>query len=116
MNETNTAQYLTTKQVMDLLQISRSTVHRWIEQGMPHVKAGAHNRFSRAEILAWLENGQEKNDTQDNSKHTEEEEIIIQPGDYRCQGCGWGGHIQAPRPLSKIWCPRCHAVGQIAPA
>lgn len=69
--EKDREQYLTTKQVMDLLQISRSTIHRWIEQGMPHVKAGAHNRFSRAEILAWLEGD-------DGSEKVQEAQEILQ--------------------------------------
>lgn len=113
--ESDIEQYLTTKQLMDILQISRSSIHRWIEQGMPCIKAGSLNRFSMTEVLDWLGNGQEKNDTQDNSKPTEEKEIIIQPGVYRCQRCGWVGPNEAPRPLSGISCPRCRAVGQIAP-
>jgi excisionase family DNA binding protein len=57
--ERDMEQYLTTKQLMDLLQISRSSIHRWIEQGMPCVKAGSLNRFPKEEVLAWLEGGDE---------------------------------------------------------
>jgi excisionase family DNA binding protein len=57
--EKNTERYLSTGELMDVLSISRSTVYRLIAEGMPCMKVGSVNRFSRDRVLAWLEGGDE---------------------------------------------------------
>ena len=46
---------LTTKQVMDLLSVSRPALYRWIsEQGLPAKKIGRNYRFRKSEVLDWF--------------------------------------------------------------
>ncbi len=73
---------------------------------MPYLKVGSLTRFSRDQVISWLE-GQESD---------QEEESILSIGDYRCLGCGWVGHVERPRPLSEIWCPKCGAKAQVEAA
>ncbi len=53
--ERKTEQYLSTNDLMSMLDISRSTVYRLMDRGMPSIKVGAVNRFPRDQVLAWLE-------------------------------------------------------------
>jgi excisionase family DNA binding protein len=48
---------LTTKELMDLLKISRDTVYRWRnERGLPYKKIGpAAVRYDEAAVREWLE-------------------------------------------------------------
>jgi len=46
---------LTTKQLLELLQLDRTTVYRMLSEGrLPGFKVGGQWRFSRQEIQAWL--------------------------------------------------------------
>ncbi len=47
-------QYLSTNELMEMLGISRSTVYRLMDRGMPYLKVGAINRFSKDRVLVWL--------------------------------------------------------------
>ncbi len=47
--------YLSTNELMEMLGISRSTVYRLMDRGMPSIKVGAVNRFPKDQVLAWLE-------------------------------------------------------------
>ena len=49
--------YLSTNELMQMLGISRSTVYRLIDRGLPFIKVGAINRFPKDQVLAWLEGG-----------------------------------------------------------
>jgi excisionase family DNA binding protein len=46
--------YVTTRQLMDLLEISRSTVYRLMAKGMPHIMVGSVHRFPREAVICWL--------------------------------------------------------------
>ena len=48
--------YLSTNQLMQMLNISRSTVYRLMDKGLPAIKVGAVNRFPKDQVLNWLEN------------------------------------------------------------
>jgi len=49
-------EYLTLDQVCELLQASRRTVRDWVQRdGLPAMKAGAEYRFTRTNIVRWLE-------------------------------------------------------------
>ncbi len=48
-------QYLSTNDLMSMLDISRSTVYRLMDRGLPSIKVGAVNRFPMDQVLAWLE-------------------------------------------------------------
>lgn len=60
-------EFLTTRQLQDLLRVDRTTIYRMAEAGrLPGVKVGRQWRFARAQIEAWLEmqgSGRHANDT-----------------------------------------------------
>ncbi len=91
-------QYLNMKDLTGLLKISRATVYRLKNKGLPFVKIGKSIRFSKEKVEDWL---------YEQKKEAEKAEAMLQVGDYRCLGCGWVGHVERPRPLKEIWCPKC---------
>ena len=97
------SEYLSTKELTDLLGISRASVYRRMADGMPYLKVGSLTRFPKERVIAWLE-GRESGG---------EEEEILPVGDYRCLSCGWVGHVECPSPLSQLWCPRCGTRGKV---
>jgi len=47
---------ITSKQLIKALGIGRSTLYRWLDIGMPHIKLGPKMfRFNLAEVIAWRE-------------------------------------------------------------
>ena len=50
----NMEQYLSTGELMKMLGISRSTVYRLMDKGMPYLKVGEVNRFPKDQVLVWL--------------------------------------------------------------
>jgi excisionase family DNA binding protein len=53
--ETEHDRYLTTQELMNTFHVSRSTVVRLIDRGLPSFKIGAVWRFPRDKVLAWFE-------------------------------------------------------------
>jgi len=49
-----TEHYLATKELMDTLSISRSTVNRMVKRGLPHIRVGAVRRFPMEQVLEWF--------------------------------------------------------------
>jgi len=47
--------YISTAGLMEVLEISRSTVYRLMAKGMPSIKVGSVHRFPMEQVLAWLE-------------------------------------------------------------
>lgn len=54
--EKNTERYLNTRDLMDILSISRSTVYRLMARGMPNIMVGSVHRFPMNQVVGWLEN------------------------------------------------------------
>ena len=54
--EKHTERYLSTGDLMDILSISRSTVHRLMAKGMPNILVGTVHRFPMTQVVGWLEN------------------------------------------------------------
>lgn len=52
----NQEKYLSTWQLMDFLEISRSTVYRLMAKGMPNIMVGSVYRFPMNQVVVWLEN------------------------------------------------------------
>ena len=50
----NQEKYLSTGQLMDLLEISRSTVYRLMAKGLPNVMVGNVHRFPVNQVVGWL--------------------------------------------------------------
>ena len=49
-----TERYLATRELMDTLSISQSTVNRMVRRGLPHIRVGAVRRFPMAQVLEWF--------------------------------------------------------------
>jgi hypothetical protein len=47
-------QYLSTGGLMDVLEISRSTVYRLMGKGMPNIMVGSVHPFPIEQVLTWL--------------------------------------------------------------
>ena len=52
--ERYTERYLSTGELMDMLNISRSTVYRLMYKGLPNIMVGAVHRFPKEQVLMWL--------------------------------------------------------------
>jgi len=50
-----TEKYLSTSQLMDFLEISRSTVYRLMAKGLPNIMVGSVHRFPVNQVVEWLE-------------------------------------------------------------
>jgi len=50
----NIEQYLSTGGLMDVLEISRSTVYRLMAKGMPNIMVGNVHRFPIDQVVNWL--------------------------------------------------------------
>jgi excisionase family DNA binding protein len=96
-------QYLSTKELMALLGISRSTICRLLDDGLPCLKVGNQNRFSKREVIEWLKELEE----------VVSDATILTEGYYRCLSCGLVGNVNKPMPLSSLFCPQCGAQSQV---
>jgi len=70
----NQEKYLSTSQLMDFLEISRSTVYRLIARGMPNIMVGSVHRFPMTQVVEWLEDQREKGNNL-NNRETRNAEI-----------------------------------------
>ena len=52
--DTDIEHYVSTGVLMDVLEISRSTVYRLMAKGMPNIKVGSVHRFPIDQVLTWL--------------------------------------------------------------
>lgn len=46
--------YITTKELCDLLKVSRQTLTNWRKEGLPHEKFGKLVRFNKEKVYKWL--------------------------------------------------------------
>lgn len=53
-------EYVTIDELMRLLKIGRTTIHRWRKEGMPSIKIGRGVRFVLADVMAWIETNKKK--------------------------------------------------------
>lgn len=44
------------EQLAELLQVSDSTLRRWLKEGLPHYRVGNVLRFDLAAVKEWMEN------------------------------------------------------------
>ena len=101
--ETTSEQYISTKELMAFLGISRSTIYRLLDEGLPRLKVGGQNRFPKEEVIEWLKEREE----------VVSEATILTEGYYRCISCGLVGNVNKPMPLSNLFCPQCGAQSQV---
>lgn len=50
-------EYLTEKEIIEWLKVSRATVNRWRQKGMPYVKINYSVRFERGKVQEWIDKG-----------------------------------------------------------
>lgn len=51
---------LTVKQLANELSVTTRTVYNWINDGMPSIKVGYHNRFDIDVVMKWFEEQNKK--------------------------------------------------------
>jgi excisionase family DNA binding protein len=101
--ETILEQYLSTKELMAVLRVSKSTISRLLEEGLPCLKVGHQNRFPKEEVIEWLKERDE----------VVSEATILREGYYKCKSCGLVGNVNKPMPLSNLCCPQCRTQSQV---
>lgn len=53
-------EFLTKKDLCQWLKVSRATVDRWRQEGMPSKKIGRGVRFEKEAVLEWIEQKKQK--------------------------------------------------------
>lgn len=53
---TDSENYLTMNELIKHLKVTRTSINRWINKGMPSVKLGTLRRFKVSEVENWLRN------------------------------------------------------------
>ena len=54
IQEKNIERYLSTGELMEMLNISRSTIYRLMAKGLPNIMVGSVHRFPMERVLTWL--------------------------------------------------------------
>lgn len=55
--------YLTIEDLIEMLQVTRSTIYNLKKKGLPFIKIGSNVRFEQTEVINWL-NSNQKNQTE----------------------------------------------------
>lgn len=55
-NKVDITKLVKERQLMETMNLSRTTVHRMKESGLPHYKVGRSTRFLEDEVKVWIEN------------------------------------------------------------
>ena len=93
------------------LNVSRASIYRRIEDGLPFLKIGGCTRFDEAAVLAWCR------ERQDSPAQDPEPDPLLPAGDYACR-CGYTAHVPRAFRRSELTtpCPECGRVGAIRAA
>lgn len=51
--------YLNVRELQEMLGISRQTIYRWIDKGLPVIKVGGLVRFDAKDIKEWMDQNRE---------------------------------------------------------
>lgn len=98
--------FLSVQQLCELLGVSRSTVYRLRQEGLPYLTVRGSLRFDRDQVLRYLSGDREE-------PVKEAPEVILQPGLYRCTRCGAMGGLNHPLPAYQMRCMTCGAVNEV---
>jgi excisionase family DNA binding protein len=85
---------LTPQELCTTLKISRTTLHRYILAGLPHLGRGRLRRFSSDDVLHWL------------AQHPS---LVLIPGRYRCRQCGITGRLERRVQVGGVNCMDCQS-------
>ncbi len=101
-------QLLTARELCQTLKISRTTLFRLLQKGLPSVGAGRLRRFELDTVLRWM-----------NGRGSQDDEItLMRAGIHRCMNldgcqdhrtmrpCVWTFH--RPVPSDKFYCTKCY--------
>jgi len=99
-------QLLTARELRQTLKISRTTLYRLLQKGLPSVGTGRLRRYELDTVLRWM-----------NGRGPQDDEItLMRAGMYRCTNldrCGgayrptvWTFH--RPVPSDKFYCTKCY--------
>ena len=101
--------YLTIRELSAILNVSRATIYRLINEGLPSVRIGHARRFPWSAVEAWVQELEEATDAARAPSLPSPK--LLQPGDYQCVSCGWIGHVPAPTLRQRLGnCPKCQTV------
>ena len=95
-------EYLTVKQLSATLNLSRATIYRLIDQGLPSVKVGSARRFLWSAVEAWVE--AQEGPTME-PERAEPPPTPLPPGEYRCLTCACT--FWSPTPTDETMCDVC---------
>lgn len=88
--------FLKPSELRQTLKISRSTEHRLLKTGMPHIGGGRLRRYDQEEAVAWFRT---------HARQPNTSTPMLAPGDYQCGNCRFQGSIQ--KPATPGPCPQC---------
>ena len=54
------SQYLTIKELSEMLKVSRFTINNWRDKGLPTIKIGQAVRFNEEAVKKWIEENNEE--------------------------------------------------------
>lgn len=86
---------LSSQELRDTLRISRSTLYRLKQAGMPCIGGGRLTRYDQETALEWF-------CTHAHQLHTT---TLLPPGEYACRTCSFTGIIAKPTRPGR--CPQC---------
>ena len=98
---------MTPNELRQYLNVSRSTLSRMLDAGLPHVGEGRLRRFERDAVLQWYTGEADSEDT------SAPDPVMLPAGLYACAGCGIQGAVRKPiRADQPLPCTACggHAV------
>jgi len=52
--------YLTIEDLIEMLQVTRSTIYNLKKKGLPFIKIGSNVRFEQSEVINWLNSNHKK--------------------------------------------------------
>lgn len=52
--------YLTIEDLIEMLQVTRSTIYNLKKKGLPFIKIGSNVRFEQTEVINWLNSNHSK--------------------------------------------------------
>lgn len=107
--------YLTVKQLSAKLNLSRATIYRLMDQGLPSVSIGHARRFSWPAVEAWLEgrDGTSMGASQVAPPLLPPRDEILQPGFARCTACVVVNRVAQAAPRRVVQCGHCGRIGSL---
>lgn len=103
----STDRYLTVNQLSAKLNLSRATIYRLMDQGLPSVKVGNARRFPLSAVEVWLESQEVPTSDASRGQPLSQPEGVLLPGHYRCNNCGGVNRIVHPTLQRLLCCWQC---------